>query len=140
MNINKNTELYPFSHILDSFFNTRGKNIEGFNAISSLGSKHYQEKNYYEDKNQLKLELPLPGYSNDELELKFDNGLLSLEAKVDSELNEKALVLKKSSFKYKFQVPESCDISKLNAKLQNGILEVHLPKKKLPEPKKIEIC
>ena len=49
--------------------------------------------------------------------LKFDNGLLSLEAKVDSELNEKALVLKKSSFKYEFQVPESCDISKLNAKL-----------------------
>jgi len=82
----------------------------------------------------------LPGYSKDELELKFDNGLLSLEAKVDSELNEKALVLRKSSFKYEFQVPESCDISKLKAKLQNGILEVHLPKKKLLEPKKIEIC
>jgi len=72
MNINKNTELYPLSHILDSFFNTRGKNIEGFNSISSLGSKHYQEKNYYEDKNQLKLELPLPGYSKDEV----DKGIL----------------------------------------------------------------
>jgi HSP20 family molecular chaperone IbpA len=105
MNINKNTELYPFSHILDSFFNTRGKNIEGFNAISSLGSKHYQEKNYYEDKNQLKLELPLPGYSNDELELKFDNGLLSLEAKVDSELNEKALVLRKEFFQIRISSP-----------------------------------
>ena len=57
MNINKNTELYPFSHILDSFFNTRGKNIEGSHAISYLGIQHYQEKNYYEDKNQLKLGL-----------------------------------------------------------------------------------
>ena len=139
MNINKNTEIYPLSYIINSFFNTRMGSLQEFNLISSFEDKHYEEKKYYEDENQLKLEFPLPGYSKDEIELKFDNGLLTLEAKVVSEDNDKSSVLKKSSFKYKFQVPESCDISKLNAKLQNGVLEVHLPKKKLPKPKRIKI-
>ena len=45
----------------------------------------------------------------------------------------------RKKLKKTFEIPDRCDNSKISAKLNNGILEISLPKKVLPKPKVIKI-
>jgi HSP20 family molecular chaperone IbpA len=62
-----------------------------------------------------------------------------LESNLDDKKKKEYNLLKESSFKRFFKVPETCDHTKITAKLEHGILQVTLPKKKLPKPKQIRI-
>ncbi|MGX1929517.1 Hsp20/alpha crystallin family protein [Flagellimonas sp. 2504JD4-2] len=90
------------------------------------------------------LELAVPGGKKDDFKVEVDNDILTISSEAKSENKEtKENYTRKeftySSFKRAFTLPETVDGSKIDAKYEDGILKVTLPKKEeaLPEPKRM---
>ncbi len=139
MKINKNHTQYSLTHIFDSFLGSYGQELRFLQDLPDLNVKKKLEMNYYEEEKRLKIEFILPGYSRDEVELQVSNNLLKIETKSKTEKKSKDDSLVQAKFKQSFQIPNYYDSSKVTAKLQNGILEVYLPKKVLSKPRLIKI-
>ena len=88
----------------------------------------------------------LPGMDEKSIEVKVTDGYLTIkgEKKEEKEEKEKDYYLRErhfGSFERSFNVPESVDLSKIEATFKKGVLTVALPKKaeaQKPE-KKIEV-
>ncbi|RJP62385.1 MAG: Hsp20/alpha crystallin family protein [Ignavibacteriales bacterium] len=85
----------------------------------------------------------MPGVSKENVKIKMEDGNLIVMGKVDYDtLLERNYVLNESqigNFFRKFQISESIDDSRIEAKLENGQLIVNLPKHERAKPKNIEI-
>ncbi len=103
--------------------------------------------NITEDGEGFNLEVIAPGIKKEDIKVHFEDNLLSIsyEKPKNEESNQS---LKKhrqefalSSFKRSFSIDEKIAVEKINAKYENGILKLYLPKKdevKL-QPKEITI-
>ncbi len=99
--------------------------------------------NVLEDEDQFVIELAAPGMEKENFSLEFDNGKLTIKAKVEEKEESKSFI--KREFNYKsftrvFTVAkQKVDDSKINANYENGILKVMLPKREevKPKPKRI---
>jgi HSP20 family protein len=85
----------------------------------------------------------LPGVSKEDVKIKLEEGHLVIMGRINfsGTLNRK-YVLKESetgNFYRRFKVADSIDESKIDAKLENGLLNVKLPKHERLKPKTIEI-
>ena len=91
--------------------------------------------NVLDTANDYLVEMAVPGLKKSDFNISIDNQLLSISADVKSEYedvdneNYTRREFGYSSFKRTFTLPESVDDSKINAKYNEGILHVHLPKK-----------
>ncbi|AHD03720.1 Hsp20/alpha crystallin family protein [Leisingera methylohalidivorans] len=90
---------------------------------------------------EVKLCAELPGLSEDDIDLRVSDGMLTLrgEKKEDREEGEKdgdyyLSERRFGSFKRSIRIPEDIDRDKISATFKNGVLTVHLPKK--PEARK----
>jgi HSP20 family protein len=137
MKINKNLNPYSITNVFDSFLNSWDQELRYANKLPNSDTKRSFEQNYYEDEKMLNIEIILPGYSKGEIELLVDGKFLNLETKDNQNVENNSKVRKK--LRKIFQIPDRCDKSKITAKLNNGILEISLPKKVLPKPKVIKI-
>ncbi len=85
----------------------------------------------------------MPGVTKENVKIKMEDGNLIVMGKVDYDtLLERNYVLNESqigNFYRKFQISESIDDSRIEAKLENGQLIVNLPKHERAKPKNIEI-
>ncbi len=91
--------------------------------------------NVFETENDFRIELMLPGFAKDDVQLNYHKNLLTI--KVEKEAKEE----NKEDFKYShrefsaynfeknFKLPNSVETEKIDAKFENGILTVVLPKK-----------
>ena len=80
------------------------------------------------------VEMAVPGMKKSDFDINLDNHMLSISAelKEENEDNEEGYTRREfgySSFKRTFTLPESVDDSKINAKYNEGILNIHLPKR-----------
>jgi HSP20 family protein len=92
--------------------------------------------NVSETDKDFRLELLLPGFSKEDVNLNYQKKVLTVKAgtkkEEGSEVSEDKYLRREfgvSDFEKQINVPESVDIEKINAKFENGILEVILPKK-----------
>lgn len=85
-----------------------------------------------EQENSLNAEFKVPGFSQSEISLEVTDNVLLVEAK--SNTNKWS-----NGFSKKYKLPETVDGSKMEAKLENGILSIRIPKKKQAITKKITI-
>jgi HSP20 family protein len=91
---------------------------------------------------EFKLSAELPGVSKDNVDITVTEDAIEISAKVSKEeKEEKEGYLRQeraySEFYRKMTLPEEIIPDKSEAKLENGVLEITLPKKKpTPEPKK----
>lgn len=94
-----------------------------------------------EDKNSIYVEAALPGLSQEDIEVTFDNNLLWIKGEKKEEKKDKKFYKKAiSSFSYRIAVPGDVDEKKeIEASYKNGIMKVTFPKAKKTEPKKITI-
>jgi HSP20 family protein len=94
-----------------------------------------------EDKNSIYVEAALPGLSQEDIEVTFDNNLLWIKGEKKEEKKDKKFYKKAiSSFSYRVAVPGEIDEKKeIEASYKNGIMKVTFPKAKKTEPKKITI-
>ena len=90
------------------------------------------------------LELAVPGMKKDDFTVEVDNDVLTIssEVEIENEENNENYTRKEfsfTSFKRAFTLPETVDGSKIDAKYEDGILKLTLPKKQeaLPKPKRL---
>ncbi len=114
-----------FEKGLDSFF-------EGF---SSIMNESMPKINVREDEEKYTVEAEVPGLNKDEIELRYENGVLTIsgEEKHENKVEQEGYVsMERSERKYQRSVPfddENVDDENIKANLENGVLYVTLPKK-----------
>lgn len=98
---------------------------------------------YTEDDKQLTVEAHLPNFTDKDVEINIDNGMLEISAEKHEEEKDKKkkYVVREtsSSFYRRIRLPEAANTDKIDAHMENGILKIIVPFKKLPSPKKISI-
>jgi len=101
--------------------------------------------NTREDEKAYHIEIDLPGVNKEDIHVDISDGLLTIsgERKYKEEVKENDYYKIESSFgkfERSFKLPEDIDIENIDAKSENGVLEVTIPKmKKEEKKKKIEI-
>ena len=95
-------------------------------------------------KDEYVLRADLPGLTEKDIEVSVQNGNLSLrgertEEKEAKEGEEYYRERWSGSFSRTISLPTGVNAEKINASFKNGVLEVHLPKTKQAEGKRIEI-
>lgn len=95
----------------------------------------------FENDDEILLYADVPGVTREKITINVDNGKLeisairNLQAKGVANWQEFGDV----EFKRVFSVPQSIDVSRVNAELKEGVLKLQLPKAEAAKPRKIEI-
>ncbi len=84
----------------------------------------------------------LPGVTKEDVEVRFENGELTIEGKVSPRHADREFVYGEygiGDFHRSFAINETIDAEKISAELQNGVLTLHLPKVEAAKPRKITV-
>ncbi|MDD3374111.1 MAG: Hsp20/alpha crystallin family protein [Candidatus Omnitrophica bacterium] len=109
-----------------------------------LGGQWAPAVDVYDSKDSLLVKADLPGLTKDEIEVSIHDGSLILkgEKKKDTEVKEEKYFKTErfyGSFFRTIPLPASVDVNKVDAKYQDGVLTLTLPKKEEAKPKQISI-
>ena len=90
--------------------------------------------NVIENDGEFKLELSAPGFEKKDFKIDVQDGVLSISAENKNETEEKRENYRKREFSYNsirrsFALPENVKEEGIDAKYENGILKLILPKK-----------
>ncbi len=85
------------------------------------------------DENNYRLEAELPGYTENEIELKMEKNKLIISHEATSKDK------RKKSFTRVFQIPEEANKEKVSATMKDGLLVISFPKKEEAKPTTIAI-
>jgi HSP20 family protein len=128
MTLVKNNPVY-FGNLVDELFNQFPSNWnkdvqKGFNSVLA---------NIHETKDGYHVELSAPGRNKEDFSINIVNGLLtiSFEKKEETENKEYKTIRKEfgyRSFKRSFSLDEKINTTGIQAKYENGVLKVYLPK------------
>lgn len=125
-----------FNSIFDEFFNEFPVKMET--------RLNFPPVNIHENENGFELELNVPGRKKEDFKVSVENGLLSVsfEKKEESKTENKKTLRREfsyQSFNRSFNLDENVDADNIQAKYENGILSLVLPKKEQAKPAKKEI-
>ncbi len=102
--------------------------------------------NTREDEDAYYIDVDLPGVKKEDVEISIDKNILTIkgERKIQNEVKEDDYYRIESaygSFARSFTLPEKVDTENIEAKTENGVLEIVIPKLKVEKDttKKIEI-
>ena len=95
----------------------------------------------YENEREYLVLADLPGVPHDGVQIRFENGELSLEATRQDERHDDYLgsEIVTADYRRLFRIPETVDSEKIDAKLQNGVLHLVLPKASKARPRQISV-
>jgi len=88
------------------------------------------------------LEAEMPGVNKDGLEISLENNQLTLVGHRYEENQGLELLYKESDnrdFRRMFELDPTIDTSKIEAKIEDGVLRLHLPKAEKVKPRKITV-
>ena len=98
---------------------------------------------FYEKDNAFVIELDLPGFERDNIDVMFEQGVLTvvgerpmIEEKVNFHLRERPF----ERFTRTFTLPRAIDAVKVESYIHNGVLKIILPKAPEAVAKKIEVA
>jgi HSP20 family protein len=115
-------------HDLNHLFNSRG--FGSLNNFRNFGPR----VDVYENENEAVIHAELPGFKPEDIALDINDGVLQIsgESKRDSQYEENQVKISERSFG-KFirtiQLKKHSDFDSVNAKFNNGVLEVTVPRK-----------
>lgn len=97
-----------------------------------------------EKKDRIVLTAELPGFREDQIQLRFEDGVLTLdgERRFEKEADEARYHCVERSygrFSRVFRLPANVDEERISATFANGLLVVELPKREEAQPKSIRI-
>lgn len=97
----------------------------------------------YETADDYCLTANMPGVSKENVKIKLEEGFLVIMGRVnvDEAKNRKYVLneIEEGNYYRRFKISESIDEQKIDAKLENGVLNIKLPKHERVKPKSIEI-
>ncbi len=118
--------------LVDELFNNFFKN--DYHEDYAKNGETKPATNVFETEKEFKIEVLLPGFTKEDLQLNVHNYLLTI--KVEKEKEEKEEVFKyvhrefgAANFEKQYRLSKSVDVEKIAAKFENGILNISLPKK-----------
>ncbi len=97
----------------------------------------------YETENEYVLEADMPGVKKEDLDITFEKNQLEISGNVDQSLSEEENLKHREYMLYnynrRFTVGDGIDSEKIEAKLDDGVLTLTLPKSEKVKPRKIEV-
>jgi len=112
-------------------------------AEGTRGSQYFVPPvDIYETDEELRLCADLPGVKPEDVHLRFENGELILEGRLQPRQHTGkplAREYEEGDFYRVFQVHESIDSTRIEAECKNGVLTVHLPKEERVKPRKVPV-
>lgn len=94
-----------------------------------------------ENANEILLFADMPGVDKKDISISIDNGRLALSG--IREIKPAGAVTWEEfadvEYRRTFSVPQTIDVTKVNAELKEGVLSLHLPKSESARPRHIEI-
>lgn len=138
--LQKNQTIYnsPFAGLMENLF--------GDDFLTNEYASFVPSANVSEEADRYNLELSAPGFEKTDFRISLNNGVLVIsgEHKTEKESTEKNYTRKEynyGSFQRSFTLPEEVNEETIDAKYENGILKVVLPKKegKIKSKKEITI-
>jgi HSP20 family molecular chaperone IbpA len=93
----------------------------------------------FENAHELLLVADMPGVRQDRINIRFEKNQLMLEGEFEPGEPENGLELKPFTYSRSFVLPGGIDADKISAELQNGVLQVHLPKHDHLRPRQISV-
>jgi HSP20 family molecular chaperone IbpA len=95
----------------------------------------------YEEGEALVVLADLPGVSKDGLDVRVEQGVLTIEGRAARDTPGQVLnrEFTYASFFRQFRITEAVDTERIRAKLQNGVLRLDLPKAEAAKPRRIEL-
>ncbi len=138
-NSSKTSNLPVWSSWIDEFFNGGLPSVlsQNFNSGISLPMVNIKEtaEAYF-------VEMAVPGLNKSDFKIDIDNQVLSISAELEEESEDKQENYTRrefgySSFKRSFNLPETVNEEHIEAKYNEGILSVHLPKKEEAKQKPV---
>jgi HSP20 family protein len=100
--------------------------------------------NIYETENEFHVEMAAPGMTRDDFKVELDNNMLtiasqkSFENVEDDKKNFQRREFSYQSFERTFNLPDSAEADKINAKYNDGILSLVIPKKEEAKRKPVK--
>jgi HSP20 family protein len=122
----------PFGNLFNDFLNE----IPG-TAARTFGQDlfAFPQTNIHETSEAYHLELNVPGRSKEDFKIQVEQGLLSIsfDAKEEAPAQDGYKTIRREfefkSFKRSFSVDDKVDVDGIQAKYENGVLKILLPKK-----------
>jgi HSP20 family molecular chaperone IbpA len=95
----------------------------------------------YENEHEYLVLADLPGVPHDGVQIRFENGELSLDARRQSEQADDYIgnEIQLADYRRLFRIPETVDSEKIDAKLIHGVLHLVLPKASKARPRQISV-
>jgi HSP20 family protein len=137
--MNDLTIFKPFATALDRGFNSLFDEFEkGFFDLEMPSSRILRTK-IDENDNEYTLVAEVPGLKDDQLNITYENGIISVEANYgEKKEGEGFSSLRAGKFCKAYRI-QDIDGENIKAELRDGVLKVSLPKAEGAKPRKIEI-
>ena len=109
----------------------------------TLGGTTYSPRfDIWENEDEMILYGDLPGVMPEDLDVRFENPVLTIHGKVKPRHNDVKFLYGEygiGDFHGTFTIGEAIDTERIAAELKNGVLTVHLPKNEKVKPRRIEV-
>jgi HSP20 family protein len=128
-----------FGGIMDEVFNNTAKLLkDDFLTSDFFGT--YPPVNIHENKEGYLVDIMVPGLSKEDFKIGIEKNVLSISAekKTEQKSEDQKQIRREfsfRSFKRSFTLDETVDTEKIQAKYENGILQLQLPKREEAQPK-----
>lgn len=106
------------------------------------GTTYSPRFDIWENEDELILYGDLPGVMPEDLDVRFENPVLTIHGKVKPRHNDIKLLHEEygiGDFHGTFTIGEAIDTARISAELKNGVVTVHLPKNEQVKPRRIEV-
>ena len=118
----------------DHFFSGRGLAKQAFQVAVDIR----------EEDDAFSVDAEVPGLASEDIKVDIEKNVLTLsgERKVEKEETKdkyRRVERQYGSFTRSFSLPETVDTDNVSADLKDGVLELRLPKKEAPSPRKIAV-
>jgi HSP20 family protein len=129
LKVNNNPVQKSISNVFDEFFNE----FPAF-AGKEWNNWNFPPVNIHDTANAYHLELSVPGRAKEDFKINVENGLLtiSFEKKEETKQEDHKTIRREFSyrnFKRSFNLDDSIDANNIQAKYENGLLKLLIPKK-----------
>jgi len=126
-------------NLVDDFFETF---LDSFNTMSNVNWS--PSVDLEETKNDYIIHAELPGMNKKDIDISVENDVLTISGEKKERVQTKdsnCLIseIMSGHFSRSFRLPAQIDYEKIEAKWDNGILVVKIPKSEVAKPKKIQI-
>ncbi|MCP5048682.1 MAG: Hsp20/alpha crystallin family protein [bacterium] len=137
-------DLLSFQNRIDRFFGERPHREEEKSSGAYSTGTWSPAADIFETKDEYVFKLDVPGLSRDDVNVEFENGVLSIngERKEEKEVKEEnyhRIESYSGSFSRKFNLPKNADAKNIAATIKDGVLELRVAKAEEMKAKSIPI-